>query len=67
METKLTEVEKMTLTDLISTVGGCLGLFLGLSLFSLIEIIEVLTYSFFLVQSSLSKRKISPKKKISNQ
>lgn len=62
-ETKLQEVEKMTFADLVSTIGGCLGLFLGLSLFSLIEMVEMLTYLIYWIKDSYKNRRISPDNK----
>lgn len=35
------EVANMKLTDLLSTIGGTLGLFLGISVLSLFEIIDI--------------------------
>jgi hypothetical protein len=43
-----TESPKLDLISLLATIGGNLGLFLGLSLFSLCEIIEILIDLYFL-------------------
>jgi hypothetical protein len=50
-----TESPKMDLFTLISNIGGTLGLFLGVSLFSLCEIVECLIEIYFI------KRKLSTK------
>jgi hypothetical protein len=39
--TVLKQIAKMSLIDLISNLGGLLGLFVGISFLTLIEIIEV--------------------------
>lgn len=39
--TQITESPKTSLIELISNMGGLLGIFLGLSIFSLIEIVEI--------------------------
>lgn len=38
---QLKELEKISTVDLISSIGGCLGLFLGLSLLSIMEVIDI--------------------------
>ncbi|RNA09267.1 acid-sensing ion channel 5 [Brachionus plicatilis] len=38
---KIQEVEKMTIIDLVAGIGGTMGLFIGISFLSLIEIIHV--------------------------
>ncbi len=38
--TDISQVAKMTGADLVSSIGGCFGLFMGLSLLSLIEILD---------------------------
>ena len=43
-----TESPKLDLVSLLATIGGNLGLFLGLSLFTLCEIIEILIDLYFL-------------------
>jgi hypothetical protein len=40
--TQITEIPKFTPIDLLSQIGGSLGMFLGFSLFHLIEIFEIL-------------------------
>ena len=40
--TEVSEIPKMTLGDLISSIGGTLGLFLGVSLLSFIEVLQFL-------------------------
>ena len=39
-----TENAKMTIADLISNIGGTIGLFLGLSFLSFIEIVDVIIH-----------------------
>jgi hypothetical protein len=46
--TVTTEVAKMNLVDLIASIGGNLSLFLGLSMFSLCEIVEILMEIYFI-------------------
>jgi hypothetical protein len=40
-ETVISEEKKIEITDLISTIGGILGLFTGFSFLSLVEIVEI--------------------------
>ena len=40
--TEIVEVEKTSLIDLFSSIGGTLGLFLGMSFLSIIEIFELI-------------------------
>jgi hypothetical protein len=40
--TEITESPSMTLVDLVANIGGTLGLFIGVSLLSFVEIIELL-------------------------
>ena len=42
----ITEKPNMELADLISNIGGILGVFLGVSFLSFIEIIEILFFCF---------------------
>lgn len=51
MYTEITESPKMTVSDLISSIGGCLGLFLGISLLSFIEIFEFLIEILYLIRA----------------
>jgi len=54
--TLITEIEKYPLQDLISNVGGILGLFIGVSFVSLVEIIELFTEMIFLsIQTNSNK------------
>lgn len=54
------ELEKIGLTDLVSSIGGTLGLFLGMSFLSFVEIIDIilqiLVFKFY-----SSRRKVKPK------
>ena len=47
--TSIKQKEKVTIFDLISNLGGSLGLFIGLSFVSLFEIIEILMEVVFIV------------------
>ena len=47
--TEITQLEKNTLVDLVCDIGGTMGLFLGASLLSMIELLEALI-SIFLVK-----------------
>jgi len=54
--TLITEIPKITQTDLITNVGGSIGIFLGFSIFSLIEVMELLIQCVFI---ALFKKRIS--------
>ena len=47
-----TESPKMDLVSLLASIGGNLGLFLGVSLFSLCEMIQVLIEIYYIKMSS---------------
>jgi hypothetical protein len=47
--TEISETPKITFVDLVSSIGGALGVFLGLSVFSFIEIFEIISQILFLV------------------
>lgn len=53
----ISEVEKTSFIDLVSGVGGTLGLFLGMSFMSFFEIVDVLIEAFFLVYEDKWSRK----------
>ena len=53
------EVEKMSLSDLVANIGGFLGLFLGMSFLSFVEILDILLQILFYKLSS-SKEKVVP-------
>ena len=57
---KLTELEKISTVDLISSIGGCLGLFLGMSIFSLMELIDIFIEFTHFIYHILSKKIIYP-------
>jgi hypothetical protein len=46
---EITEKPKITLVDLVSSLGGALGVFLGLSVFSFIEIFEIIFQILFIL------------------
>lgn len=52
--TNITESPKINLISLLAYVGGILGLFLGVSVFSIFELIEVIIEIFYL-KSNLTK------------
>ena len=43
---EIDQIHKVTVSNMISNIGGTLGLFLGLSLLSFMEFIEFLVFSF---------------------
>jgi hypothetical protein len=54
--TQIVEIPKVTVIDLISNIGGTLGLFLGMSLLSFFEIFELLVdLIYFFVNKIISK------------
>ena len=54
--TEIQQLEKNTLVDLICGIGGTLGLFIGASVLSLVEIIEaIFTVALVFFQSKLIK------------
>ncbi len=59
--TSITEEPKTSFDSLIGTIGGLLGLFLGASLTSFFELID-LTFSLFLV--AIQYKKIKPRKPV---
>jgi hypothetical protein len=48
-ETVITENVKISLADLVSSIGGTLGLFVGMSLLSAIEVFELLVQSAIVI------------------
>ena len=48
-ETVMSEQPKTTLSDLISTIGGILGLFTGFSFLSLVELLEIIDKIAFIL------------------
>lgn len=47
--TSITQIPKYTFTDLVSSIGGTLGLFVGLRLLSFVDILQFLLEMLFLV------------------
>jgi len=47
--TEISETPKITFVDLVSSIGGALGVFLGLSVFSFIEISEIIIHVLYLL------------------
>ena len=63
MQTFITEYPKTSPTDLVSSLGGILGLFMGLSFLSFIEIFDfAIQFSFILMKyiSGNKKTRTSP-------
>ena len=60
--TLINQIAKMNEFDLVSTVGGILGLFIGLSFFTLVEIIEI-AFEFFgnYLNRKLKKTRVIPR------
>ena len=56
--TEISQIAKTSLPDIVSNVGGTLGLFLGLSLLSFIEIFDFIIEAFFVAKAKF-KMKIS--------
>ena len=48
-ETIIEQSPKMQITDLVSTIGGILGLFLGMSFLSIVEFIEILVQTLIIL------------------
>ncbi|CAF0780273.1 unnamed protein product, partial [Brachionus calyciflorus] len=60
--TKIEEVEKMNWLDFIAGIGGTLGLFIGISFLSLVEIVEVIIeVAFVLFETRHNKIMVRPK------
>ena len=47
--TQINEIQKISVTDLVTNIGGTMGLFLGLSFLSFFEIVELLVELVFLL------------------
>ena len=47
--TEITEIPKMVVIDLLGQIGGNLGMFISLSVFSLLEIAEILIFCLFVL------------------
>ena len=56
--THITQKKKMSMYDLISNVGGTLGLFAGVSFVSLFEITEILLEIGFIILARLTSRSV---------
>ena len=58
--TLISETPKITIFDLLTQIGGSLGMFISLSIFTLFELCElVVLISFELVRNKLFKNKLS--------
>ena len=60
--TRIEQSKKMEISDLISSVGGTLGLFLGISLLSIFEFIEIVLEILFSKAKKLKSNKIKTSK-----
>lgn len=59
--TTIEELEKTSFLDLVASVGGTLGLFLGMSFMSFCEVFDVLVEGVYLfIDCKMQKRKINP-------
>lgn len=56
---KFYEIEKMNIIDLVSNVGGTLGLFLGMSFLSFVEIIDIFLNILFSLMCRSSSNRVS--------
>lgn len=56
---KFYEIKKMDVIDLVSNVGGTLGLFLGMSFLSFVEVIDVFLNVLFSLFSKMTSSKVS--------
>ena len=54
--TDISQIPKTTWVDLLSSIGGSLGLFLGLSLISVLQILDMIIESFFLMKNGVLLR-----------
>ena len=59
--TSITEQESVTLIDLIANIGGTLGLFIGISLLSFMEIIEIFIKMFGIFMCTRFRREQTKK------
>ena len=59
-EAIVSEDPKYQTSDLISNLGGTIGLFTGFSFLSLIEIVEILTNVGFIVYKNKRNKKTEP-------
>ena len=57
--TEITQQPKMQIFDIISNVGGLLGLFIGISFLSVIEIFEIIFEIFYIILRTNNERKIT--------
>ena len=60
--TNYTQIPKMTISQLVSSIGGYLGILLGASILTVIEILEI----SLMIISAFIKKRINQKKKNSN-
>ena len=54
--TEIRETPKTTFVDLVSNIGGALGVFLGLSIFSFVEILEIILQIIYLLLKKTRKQ-----------
>ena len=58
---KITIAPKLSVIDLISQIGGSLGMFLGFSLFHFVEVGEILFLTFFVWLAKKLNQKVLPR------
>ena len=58
--TLISQIPKMSFEDLLANIGGQLGLFIGISFLSFVEIFDALIQVIFLVCNSNNKNKVYP-------
>ena len=58
MQTFISEYPKMKSADLVSSIGGLIGLFMGLSFLSFIEIFDILIQILFVLMEKIRKNNI---------
>ncbi len=51
--TEISEIPKTSPVDLLSSIGGSLGLFLGLSFLSFIQVLEIVVEGFLLMKKKV--------------
>ena len=66
-ETVVSQDPKYQTSDLISNLGGTIGLFTGFSFLSLIEIIEILANIGFILYENKRKKKIDPENNLKEE
>ncbi len=55
--TDISQIPKTSLVDLLSSIGGSMGLFLGLSLISVVEIVDLIVESLIMLKISIIQKR----------